>query len=66
MRKIKLRCYVCGKPILLGQFALISPSPDEVDRVFIAHDGDCVADIDEAQPVQFVTTTGTSKAQKAD
>jgi hypothetical protein len=52
--KLKLRCYVCGKPVGAGEFALVSPAPYEVDRVFVAHGGDCLADIGEDQPSLIV------------
>ena len=50
MIKIKLRCYVCGKDIDLNEFALVSAGRVEVDRVFVVHAGDCLADVSEDQP----------------
>lgn len=51
MKDLKLRCYVCGKDIIPQlEIALISPSPVEVDRVFVAHGGDCLEDVGEDQP----------------
>lgn len=48
--KIKLRCYVCGKEIDPNEFALVSAGRVEVDRVFVVHAGDCLADVQEDQP----------------
>jgi len=49
--KLKLRCYVCGESIDPQQeFTLISPSPNEVDRVFVAHSGDCKEDVADDHP----------------
>ena len=56
MKKLKLRCYVCGKPIGRGKFVLVSPSPNEIDRVFVIHGGDCLADVQEDQPSLSVRT----------
>jgi hypothetical protein len=51
MKGLKLRCYVCGKDIIPQyEVVLISPSPNEVDRVFVAHGGDCLEDISEDHP----------------
>jgi hypothetical protein len=48
---LRLRCYVCGKEIPhSGEFAVISPGTIAVDRVFVAHTGDCLAEIGEDQP----------------
>jgi aspartate carbamoyltransferase regulatory subunit len=56
MQKVKLRCYVCGKPIH-GQIALVSPSPNEVDRVFVCHPEECLSDVQEDN--RFLVTQET-------
>lgn len=51
MKRLKLRCYVCGKPIKLGDFALVSQSHDAVDRVFVLHRETCLKQVDEGAAV---------------
>ena len=46
MEKLKLRCYVCGKP-LSGQVALVSMSRTEVDRAFVVHPEACLEQVEE-------------------
>lgn len=54
MTKLKLRCYVCGKDIDYKELALVSAGKVEVDRVFVVHTGDCLADVQEDQPTLVV------------
>jgi len=45
MKQLKLRCYVCGEKIEpKEEFAIVSPTEMEVDRVFVVHTGDCLED----------------------
>lgn len=57
MKKLDLRCYVCGKEISFSRFALVSPSTFTVDRVFVVHDEDCLADVAEDQASLIVGAT---------
>ena len=56
MKKIELRCYVCGKDINLKRFAIISPGYTAVDRAFFAHEDRCLEQADEDQPSVIVGT----------
>jgi len=53
--KLKLRCYVCGKPIIpKARFALVSPSTNQADRVFISHVDECLEQVIDDQPTLVV------------
>lgn len=62
-KKLKLRCYVCGKSIDPWEIALVSMSTFEVDRVFVLHGGDCLAQVEEDSQSLIVChrTKGESK-----
>ena len=53
-KELKLRCYVCGKSIDPTDFALASMSTVEVDRAFVLHTGDCLAQVEEDSQIVVV------------
>lgn len=47
-KPLSLGCHVCGKPINLdGEFALSSMTPSLSTKVYPAHVGECLAQIEE-------------------
>lgn len=67
-KELKLRCYVCGKNIDLSDFALVSMSTVEVDRAFVLHSEDCLAQVEDdgASVVVCRRSQEGRQAQKAD